>query len=665
LARCLLGLADQGPLLLCLDDLHWADPATLSWLAALPRWLAGSQYCVLATCRLADAPAVADVKRAFARPGLLAEALLSRLTTADIAAILAHTAQAPGAAQPLAARLHDATGGNAFFVLETVRALLESGGLADPPERLPLPSTVQAAIERRLERLSPSGRQALEAAAVLAPDLAFDLLAQTAGRSELEMAQGLDELEQRQLLADGDQRRFSHDLVREVVYDGLSPWRRRILHRRAAEALGEVYARSPEKVAAQRAQHYDAAGAYEQAVESYQLAASIARQLYAHEEAIAHLRRAIELSAETALETVMHSQLHESLADNLTITGRFIPAEETYRTALTQMPQTERLRRAELQRKIAETLLPQNRAEEAISLYRVALGSLMEGTDVAHKQARLGVLLGLLDALYWEYQTDAMVALKEQTRVLLDEVGTAVQQSQFYHRLEQMMLLRERYRVSAETVALARTSLAYAQQTGDAWHIARSQFGHGFKLLWYGDLDGAEDAFKLSLAAAEGIGDLWLQNQCLAYLTILYRLRGDVGQVNHYLPRLAEASEAVESIYYKAVTQANNAWLNYRDGKSQSAQELAQAALAIWGGSTYPFRWLAYWVLLAIALHEDRFEEAIEAARAMLDPKQQRLPDGLTIALEGAVRAWEEGKPEEAGEALQRAVELAQAARYL
>ena len=213
LARCFLGLAGQGPLLLCLDDLHWADPATLSWLVTLPRWLVGSQLCVLATCRLADAPAVADVKRAFARPGLLAETLLSRLTTADIAAVLAHTTQAPGAAQSLAARLHAATGGNAFFVLETVRALLENGTLADPPDHLPLPATVQAAIERRLERLSPPARQAFEAAAVLAPDLAIDLLAQTAGRSELETAQGLDELERRQLLVGGDQQLAAFQLI--------------------------------------------------------------------------------------------------------------------------------------------------------------------------------------------------------------------------------------------------------------------------------------------------------------------------------------------------------------------------------------------------------------------------------------------------------------------
>ena len=146
-----------SPLLLCLDDLHWADAATLSWLAGLPRQLAGSHVCLLATCRAADAGRLADVKRAFARPGLLAEAPLSRLSVEAVAHMLAHLPQRPADLPRLAARLHHATGGNAFFVLETLRALLEDGRLADPPDQLPLAPTVQAAIRTAAGAPQPAG----------------------------------------------------------------------------------------------------------------------------------------------------------------------------------------------------------------------------------------------------------------------------------------------------------------------------------------------------------------------------------------------------------------------------------------------------------------------------------------------------------------------------
>jgi predicted ATPase len=97
--------------------------------------------------------------------------------------------QTPPQPVALANQIHGATGGNAFFVLETIRDLLENDLLVSPPADLPLPDTVQ----RRLDRLSPVARQVLEAAAVLSPDLRFELLQETAGRSAHELADGFDE----------------------------------------------------------------------------------------------------------------------------------------------------------------------------------------------------------------------------------------------------------------------------------------------------------------------------------------------------------------------------------------------------------------------------------------------------------------------------------------
>ncbi len=297
LTRCLVGLAAHSPLLLCLDDLHWADTATLGWLAALPRRLAGSNACVLATYRSASAAALAELRRAFARPVCWPKSALSRLNIDAVASILEQLPQRPPDLPRLAARIHHATGGNPFFVLETVRALLEAGRLVDPPDQLPLAPSVQAAIHRRLRSLSPLGRQVLETAAVLAPDLEFSLLLQTAGRSDLETAQGVDELAGRQLLAGGDPQRFSHDLVRQVAYDEISPWRQRILHRRAARALETTHLQHSEMPWATTAAHFDRAGDAADAIRCYQQAALAAQRLYAHQEAIDYLQRALDLCA--------------------------------------------------------------------------------------------------------------------------------------------------------------------------------------------------------------------------------------------------------------------------------------------------------------------------------------------------------------------------------
>ena len=157
--------------------------------------------------------------------------------------------------------------------------------LASPPAALPLADTVQEAIGRRLERLSPVGRQVLEAAAVLSPNLEFKLLQETAGRSGLELADGLDELLNQQLLTNGKGHQFQHDLIQQVAYLGLSPWRRQLLHQRAAEALGDFHRGGTDQVAALIARHYEMAGDSQAALGYYHKAAIAALGLYAHDEA--------------------------------------------------------------------------------------------------------------------------------------------------------------------------------------------------------------------------------------------------------------------------------------------------------------------------------------------------------------------------------------------
>ena len=235
LTQCALGLARNTTLLLCLDDVQWMDQATVGWLTYLSSRLAGSGICILAAYRIEEKESITDLQQTYNRSNLLAEISLAGLTQEAIGRLLEGLPEPPSHPGILAARIYSATGGNTFFVLETIRVLLESGQLASPPLELPLADTVQEAIQRRLNRLSQVGRQILEAAAVLSPDLQYQLLQDTAGRSEIEVADGLDELIERQLLIDSEPQRIRHDLITQITYQSLSPWRKRLLHRRAAE----------------------------------------------------------------------------------------------------------------------------------------------------------------------------------------------------------------------------------------------------------------------------------------------------------------------------------------------------------------------------------------------------------------------------------------------
>lgn len=206
-------------------------------------------------------------------------------------------------AETLTVRLHDATGGNPFFLLETIQELREAGRLTASPEssqELPLAASVRETVQHRLERLQPVARQVLEAGAVWGPTFTFEIVRQTAGRSELETVDGLDELVGRHLLREDAQGFcFHHELARSAVYRTLSQLRRRVLHRRAAQTLeGELSTANESqraRVVAQLGFHYAEAGEAVCAVAYLLKAGDYARNLYEHEVAVAQYQQALRL----------------------------------------------------------------------------------------------------------------------------------------------------------------------------------------------------------------------------------------------------------------------------------------------------------------------------------------------------------------------------------
>ncbi len=291
LCRMTLGLARrQRPLLICLDDLHWADSGTLDWLLGLSRHMAqaagaGCPMLVLGTYRTEDQEAMNELRHHLTRLGVLSEVRLTGLKPDAVLQIVRHVTEARPGAAALSRRLHRATGGNPFFLVETLRVLQEAGDLSEDLtalETIPLPSTVQQAIEARLRRLDPQARQVLEAGASLGDPFSFELVRRTAGRREMETINSLDDTVARQLLIeDAAGYRFRHALIRQAVEATLSPVRRHLLHRRAARALKEIDAQATGRIA----RHLELGGEEQHALEYYRQATRRARELFAWQEA--------------------------------------------------------------------------------------------------------------------------------------------------------------------------------------------------------------------------------------------------------------------------------------------------------------------------------------------------------------------------------------------
>jgi len=296
LCRIIFSLSEGGyTVLLCLDDLQWADSTTLDWLAYFGRRLRGQRVLILGSYRREDSDVLAGLRQILAHQADFLELPLPALGDEDVWRLICFLSDAMPVDLGLADRLRKATGGNPFFILETLRAVLESSPSSDLQSNLeifPIPASVCQAVNSRLDKLHPSARQVLEAGAVLGQVFDFESILMTAGRGEMESLDGLDELVARQFLIEkGAGYQFCHAIVREAVYAGLGLWRLRRLHRRAGEALEKL---QPGK-SSLLAWHFEQAGEPGKAAGYVLKAGQAARAIFAHVEARCCFDRALAL----------------------------------------------------------------------------------------------------------------------------------------------------------------------------------------------------------------------------------------------------------------------------------------------------------------------------------------------------------------------------------
>ncbi len=294
----LAGLAAERGLLLVIDDLHWADHATLLLTSFLLRSGRPAPLLVLGTYRDTELGRHSPLTGALAelqRDGTLDRVGLRGLEEEDIAALARELLPGEGRIERepsfIATQVHARTDGNAFFAEQVLR------GLADSPE---VPESVRHAVGVRLSRLSEAANELLAAAAVLGLELDPRALAGTAALEPAAAEAALDEVLQARLLrraAAGERFEFAHALVREAVCDEVNVLRRARLHRRAAEALralGED--RHLEEIAAQLLQAASPGDAREVA-DLLVRAGRRALQRLAYEDAAERFERALEALA--------------------------------------------------------------------------------------------------------------------------------------------------------------------------------------------------------------------------------------------------------------------------------------------------------------------------------------------------------------------------------
>ncbi|HJQ98049.1 MAG TPA: AAA family ATPase [Candidatus Polarisedimenticolaceae bacterium] len=364
--QALRAAARARGVLLYVDDLHWADSASLQLLGHLLRALREERVLFLASYREIELDRSHPLSKALVdwnRERLTTRLLLKRFDAEGTRAQLSTLLGQPIGPE-FAGAVYRETEGNPFFVEEVLKALIEQGAVRREGGRwercemvdLAIPQSVKAAIGHRLDRVKPESNEVLRAAAVLGKTFAFqDLLAVAGDKGEDALLDALDEAVCCQLIVAGrdDIFAFTHDKIREVLYEELNPIRRRRLHLRTAEGLEKP--REGRTVPVEKlAHHYIEAGEHERGLLWARKAGAEAERLFAYDEAIDAYGRAIECAQALGREDD-EGGLEEAIGRARVVKGDLIAALTNFdrALALTRDPGT----RARLQTLAANSLV--------------------------------------------------------------------------------------------------------------------------------------------------------------------------------------------------------------------------------------------------------------------------------------------------------------------
>ena len=487
--------SQDRPLVLVIEDLHWADEASARLLEFLAQDRRPRRLAIVGTYRDTDL----DPGHPFARSlgTLVRDSLhlvLGGLARRDVSALVA----AMGGEQ--VNTLHRRSGGNPFFLRELVRLAREAPASA-------VPAGIRPVVAHRLGRLSPATREVLAAAALAVGDVEGPLLGAVTGSTEGALA-ALDEARAAGLVEEaGGRFRFVHALVRECLDDGLGLAARAGLHRRWAEVLEARFGEARLAEIAAHAFHGALAGGEGRALDWALRAAQASFDALAYEEAATWYGRALDLLWAAGDDT-RRGELLQRRGEACVAAGDLPAARDAYREA------------AEVAR----------RRGDAGQLARAALG--------------FGAGLGGFEVRLFD---PAQVALLEEALAALDPRPSALR-AWVLARLSVALSFMD---ADARRLALSEQAVAMARQVGDPSVLGHALAGHCDAIPGPDHCDArlAEAAEVVRLARAAGDRPLELLGRRLRVVALLET--GDVAGADMEIERFAQLAEQLRQPLYR------------------------------------------------------------------------------------------------------------------
>jgi tetratricopeptide (TPR) repeat protein len=582
-------LAELFPVAVLLDDLQWADAATLDLLQSLARDTRANRVLLLGTYRDIEVNRrhpLGRTLRELSREHLTEEIPVRRLDQEGTAALTAITFEAEEISPEFAELLQNHTEGNPFFLQEVLRALVERGDLYREEDRwerreiaeIEVPKSLRDAIGERLSRLSDEAQEVLYEASVLGQTFDFNDLEAVTDRSEKEVEKCLDEALEAGLIRETgkDEYAFNHALTQQALYAELSGRRKRRLHISVGEALEGRSEQTRTRRAAELAWHFIEGDDPQRALRYAALAGDQAAGISAHKQAEQHYRTALSLARENGEESKALVLL-EKLGSTVMIQGHFDAALELLEVAAKSHHE-------------AGDLVAEARVVRVIGAAHRGRGTPQEGID------RIQPLLSRLEEVH---ELQSLASLYGMLSALFFATGD-----------------RE------EELSAAERAGDLAREVGDEWVLAQAEVSRGTALSLQGTTDEALKVLEESIPLSERSGNLDALARGLNNLAEGYRLKGRLRLAMETRERALNVYEQIGTPAMKAFGLATFGMDLFQVGDWERAESVLRESLDIM--RSVPVSWYHSTALT----HMGKFC----MARGDLETARSYLEEGVEVA---------------------------------
>lgn len=528
-------MANERPVLLLLDDLHFADPGSLELLETLARNSAGSSLLIAGAYRdvaVGVSSAVNHHIAVLALSELVCRIPLNRLPQEAARQMLEALLGDP-VSDEFAHSIYDVTEGNPLFVEEVIKSLAVDGQIIlreghweqRDTGRLHVPGSIKSVLGGRLKRIKKSTLELMQLAATIGRNFTLELLTEASPYSDEIIEAAFEEAFLYQLIEMNkvvDQPReaspygldvyyqFQHAFIRETLYEELRPLRRRLLHRRVAAAMEKLAGEKPIESPAVLAHHFTAGAQDEMAVCYLWQAGNIARQVHANAEAVGYYSQARQILEDAAIELS-----GEALRLNLIHRFELLSKE---RAILHLMGGREReLEALENLQEVAEALNDPTRWVEVMSrlaLYHWQVGRLNQAEKVARQALEVAqkhndrrgeqYCLEQIARVLWTRRDAESMSFAAQALLIAQELGDRRREG----RLTELVghIYTDTLHDPERAAIYFEQALAICRETGNRLEEAWTLWGMGGLALFVNDYPRALSLYEQAKEIAESMG---------------------------------------------------------------------------------------------------------------------------------------------------------------